>query len=199
MLITGDRNEQRRYAAILVLKELALNSATLVYSYVPQILDCIWVALRDQKVFIREGAAEALRASLKLVQIRENQMKKNLYKKLFEEAQKGIKGNTNPDIIHGSLLALCEISIHTVKFQDGRFSEICNIILKFREHRDPLVKKTIIQMIPILAELDPEQFYKDSNLSVSMTYLISQLKRDREKAVGMFFSPLIHPSFYFNR
>jgi len=199
MLITGDRNEQRRYAAVLVLKELALNSATLVYSYVPQILDCIWVALRDQKVFIREGAAEALRASLKLVQIRENQMKKNLYKKLFEEAQKGIKGNTNPDIIHGSLLALCEISIHTVKFQDGRFSEICNIILKFREHRDPLVKKTIIQMIPILAELDPEQFYKDSNLSVSMTYLISQLKRDREKAVGMFFSPLIHPSFYFNR
>jgi FKBP12-rapamycin complex-associated protein len=111
-------------------------------------------------------------------------MKKNLYKKLFDEAQKGLKPNSSPDIIHGSLLALREISIHTVKFQDSKFREICEIILKYRDHRDLLVKKTIIQMIPTLAELDPEQFYKDSHLSSSMSYLISQLKKEKEKAAG---------------
>lgn len=50
LTLLGDRNEQRRYAAVLVLKELALNSATLIYSYVPQILDLIWIPLRDTKV-----------------------------------------------------------------------------------------------------------------------------------------------------
>ena len=47
----GDRNEARRYAAVLVLKELANNASTLLYSYVPQILDLVWVALRDPKVY----------------------------------------------------------------------------------------------------------------------------------------------------
>jgi FKBP12-rapamycin complex-associated protein len=46
----GDRNESRRYAAVSVLKEMALNSATLIYSYVPQILELIWIPLRDSKV-----------------------------------------------------------------------------------------------------------------------------------------------------
>jgi serine/threonine-protein kinase mTOR len=54
-IVQGDRNENRRYAAVLVLKELALNSSTLIYSYVPQILDLIWIPLRDPKVYQRRN------------------------------------------------------------------------------------------------------------------------------------------------
>ena len=50
--LQGDRNELRRYASVLVLKELAQNAPTTVYAYVPQILDLIKVAIRDPKVIV---------------------------------------------------------------------------------------------------------------------------------------------------
>ena len=62
--LTSERNENRRFAAVLILKELARNSSTLVYPYIPGILVSIWEGLRDQKVGIRETAAEGCRPML---------------------------------------------------------------------------------------------------------------------------------------
>ncbi len=45
----GDRNEMKRHAAVLMLKELTLNAPTVMYAFVAQILDYIWLALRDAK------------------------------------------------------------------------------------------------------------------------------------------------------
>ena len=184
--LQGDRIESRRYAAVLVLKELALNSSTLIYSYVPQILDLIWIPLRDPKVSIREGAAEGLCACLSLVQVRENQLRRQLYKKLFEEVQKGLKPGNSPEIIHGALLALKEVAVHTMTASDWRFKEICELVFKFKDHRDALVRKTTINMIPTMAELDPESFYKESFLNTSISYLSSQLKKEKERSFGIF-------------
>jgi FKBP12-rapamycin complex-associated protein len=180
----GDRNEQRRYAAVLVLKELANNSSTLLYSFVSQILDLIWIPLRDQKVSIREGAAEGLAACLKLVSIRQNQIKRQLYKRLLEEAQKGLKQNQQPDVIHGSLLALGQISLHLIKANDSRLKEIISLVLQFRDHRDSLVRKTVINLIPSLAKMDPDLFFKENYLSASVMYLTSQLKKEKERNYG---------------
>lgn len=180
----GDRNEQRRYAAVLVLKELANNSSTLLYSFVSQILDLIWIPLRDQKVSIREGAAEGLAACLKLVSIRQNQIKRQLYKRLLEEAQKGLKQNQQPDVIHGSLLALGQISLHLIKANDSRLKEIISLVLQFRDHRDSLVRKTVINLIPSLAKMDPDLFFKENYQSASVMYLTSQLKKEKERNYG---------------
>lgn len=133
-----------------------------------------------------------MRACLKLTQVRENQTRRQLYKKLFDEAQKGLKPNHSPDVIHGSLLALREISIHMVKLADGKFMEICELVQKFREHRDSLVRKTVIGMIPTLAELDPDSFFKENYLSSSMNYLVGQLKKEKERAAGILLIPFIH-------
>lgn len=51
LILLADRNESRRQAAVLVLKELAQNTPTLIYAYISQILDALWTGLRDQKVF----------------------------------------------------------------------------------------------------------------------------------------------------
>lgn len=185
--LSGDRNEQRRYAAVLVIKELANNSSTLLYSYVSQILDLIWIPLRDQKVSIREGAAEGLAACLKLVSIRQNQIKRQLYKRLFEEAQKGLKQNQQPDVIHGSLLALGQISLHLIKANDIRLKEIISLVLKFRDHRDSLVRKTVINLIPALAKMDPDLFFKENYLTASVVYLTAQLKKEKERNYGNFY------------
>ena len=101
--LQGERIEQRRHAAVLILSELAANSPTLIYTYIPQILDLIWTALRDAKPSIRESAAQALDVCLVLVHQRENAMQNTWYEKLILETQKGFKIGT-AEAIHGSLL-----------------------------------------------------------------------------------------------
>jgi serine/threonine-protein kinase mTOR len=115
----------------LVIRELSITSPTLIYAFVPQILDLIWVALRDPKVIqnnlmsivylclckinIRESAADALNASFLLIQQRDSQQRRQWYRKIYDEAEKGITKINTTDSIHGSLLALRELLANTGK------------------------------------------------------------------------------------
>ena len=83
--LEGD--QQRRHAAVLVLRELAENTPTLFNVYVGSFLDHIWVALRDPKESIREGAIQALRACLTLIAKRDHRWRAQWYEKLFGEVQ----------------------------------------------------------------------------------------------------------------
>jgi FKBP12-rapamycin complex-associated protein len=106
--IQGDRS---RLAAVLVLRELAVNAPTLIYAYVPRILELIWVALRDSRNVIRENAADCLSQCLEIVQQRETPMRKTWYARIWEEVNKGLKMNS-PEATHGSLLAMRELLLH---------------------------------------------------------------------------------------
>jgi FKBP12-rapamycin complex-associated protein len=99
------KHESRRYAAVLVLKELAENAPTLFYVHVASFFDLVWSALHDNNVSIREGAVDALHAALALISERENRLRLQWYHKIYEEAQKGLRQNTVPTI-HGSLITL---------------------------------------------------------------------------------------------
>jgi FKBP12-rapamycin complex-associated protein len=181
--VLGDRNESKRYSAVLVLAELTINSPTLLYSYIPQILDLIWLPLRDPKVAIRDGAAGTLKSCLSLAQARENTVRRQWYRKIFEEIHKGFKLNSS-DAIHGSLLALRELFDSNSKFLDGRFVEICEIVLRYKEHREHLIRRTVMIMIPDLAKFEPDAFV-ESYFDHSMVYLLGQLKKEKERPVGI--------------
>ncbi|KAH9273833.1 hypothetical protein BASA83_003827 [Batrachochytrium salamandrivorans] len=160
--LQGERTDLRRFSAVLVLKELTATASSIVYSFVPQTLDLMWYALRDPKIFIREAAAEALSECLTLVQAREAQSKRHLYKIIFEECQKGFK-MASADSVHGSLLAVKEILTHTAKactsllnssdlFFDclwmvGVYSEMCETVMKFKEHKDIMIRRTVMSVI----------------------------------------------------
>jgi FKBP12-rapamycin complex-associated protein len=107
-----DRNESGRYAAVLIIKELAYNVPHLFHIYVNRVLDRIWVALRDSKVLVREGAAEALGNCLEITSKREKQMGVQAYEHIYEEAEKGLK-TTTVEWIHGSLLAVQQLLMHS--------------------------------------------------------------------------------------
>ncbi|KAI8925792.1 armadillo-type protein [Entophlyctis helioformis] len=181
--LQGDRNEARRLAAVLVLKELISNAPTILYAFVAQIIDHIWSGLRDPKVTIREGAADALSECLGIVQLRDNSLRRQWYRKIYEEAQRGVK-SSSLETVHGSLLALREILLRTSKFVDSaRYAEICDIVMRFREHREGLVRRTVISIMPNLAQFDPNQFVVH-HLASSMQYLLSQLKKEKERPVA---------------
>ncbi|XP_041377661.1 serine/threonine-protein kinase mTOR-like isoform X2 [Gigantopelta aegis] len=116
--LTGDRNEGRRHAAVLVLKELAVNTPTFFFQQIQQFFDSIFNAIRDVKPAIREGAVAALQGALAVTSQRETKatQRSQWYKQCFDESQKPFddsmhreKKMTRDDWIHGSLLIINEL------------------------------------------------------------------------------------------
>ena len=58
--LSGDRHEGRRHAAVLVLRQLAVNAPTFFFQHIQSFFDLFYNAIRDTKPAIREGAVEAL-------------------------------------------------------------------------------------------------------------------------------------------
>ncbi|WFD05627.1 non-specific serine/threonine protein kinase [Malassezia vespertilionis] len=179
-LLQGEYNENGRYAAVLIVKEIARNVPYLFHVYVMRVIDNIWVALRDPKVAVREAAAEALGACFQIISEREKQMGTQAYETTYDEAERGLK-DTSVDAIHGSLLAILKLLRHSRSFMKTRLHRTCELILRLHKHRDPLVKRTVTNLIPVLAAYDP-QYFANEYLKPVMAVLIEQLRRERDKS-----------------
>lgn len=86
-LCKGPRNEQRRYCAVLVLKELAENAPTLFSQHMKKALEYLCQVVRDPRELIRETAIAAMRACLSLMAKREETHKMDFYKRIYDTVQ----------------------------------------------------------------------------------------------------------------
>lgn len=67
-----------------------------------------------------------------------------------------------------------------------RYIEVCNQILEYKDHRDPLVRRAVIELIPTLASYNHKEF-APNYLHKTMLFLLSQLKKDRgDRTTGEF-------------
>ncbi|KAK7093536.1 serine/threonine-protein kinase mTOR-like isoform X2 [Littorina saxatilis] len=116
--LATDKSEGRRHAAVLMLKELAVNTPTFFFQQVQQFFDCIFNAIRDIKLIVRESAVEALRAALAVTSQREtkNSQRSQWYKQCFDKAEEHVddaqlkeRKMTRDEWIHGSLLIFNEL------------------------------------------------------------------------------------------
>ncbi|KAI9209819.1 armadillo-type protein [Polychytrium aggregatum] len=181
--LQGDRNENKRYASALIIAELTRTSPGVVFGSLVLLVDSIWVLLRDPKALNREAGVTALSAMLQMMSERperDAQQRRQWYRKIFEECQKNFKSGTN-DSIHASLLVYQELLLHSGEFMASRYSEVCDAVSKHKEHRDTLVRKTVILLIPTLAAYDTRSFV-DSHFSIWMNYLFTQLKREKDRS-----------------
>ena len=64
------------------------------------------------------------------------------------------------------------------------FGDVAEQILKFRIHRDPVIRKTVITLIPTLAVYDTETFIEHF-LHPTMAHLMAQLESPSDKATGI--------------
>ncbi|PGH21404.1 hypothetical protein AJ80_03321 [Polytolypa hystricis UAMH7299] len=177
--LQSERQESRRFAAVLVIRELARGSPTLLYGFVPQIFELIWVALRDSKVLIRETSAEAVSECFEILAARDMQVRQLWFGRIYDEALQGIR-SSNVDYIHGSLLTLKELLLKGAMFMNDHYHNACEIVLRLKDHRDPKIRAQIVLTIPILASYAPLDF---TNLYLHrfMIYLQAQLKREKER------------------
>lgn len=175
-----ERTENRRFAAVLILRELAKNSPTLMYQWIAQIFEVIWVALRDPKVLIRESAAEAISACFEIISPRDSQMRQLWFGRVYDEILKGFTLNTN-EAIHGSLLTMKELLDKSAMFMnEQKYKETVETVLKYREHRDPLVRREVVLIIPILASYSPTEF-ATKYLHQCMLHLQGLIRKDRDR------------------
>ncbi|KAF8659826.1 hypothetical protein AX16_001711 [Volvariella volvacea WC 439] len=179
-MISPDKPETARYAGVLILKELARNSANYFHSHINIVLDKILGPLRDPRVFVREGAAELLAACLEIVAQRDRVGRSQYLQKILTDAQSGLR-QTQPEIIHGSLLTYRELMLHAGMFMRETFLDSAEQILRFKSHRDPLIRKMIITLIPSLAAYDTQTFIENF-LHKAMAHLLTQLEKPNERA-----------------
>ncbi|KIM44660.1 hypothetical protein M413DRAFT_25110 [Hebeloma cylindrosporum] len=179
-LMQPEKPESPRYAGVLILKELARNSPTYFHSHIGIVFDNILVPLRDQRVIVREGAAELLAACLEIVTQRERQARTPYLSKILQDAQMGLK-QTQPEVIHGSLLTYRELLLHAGMFVKENFLDTADQILRFKAHRDLLVRKMVITMIPSLAGYDTQTF-TEHFLHKAMAHLLTQLEKPNERS-----------------
>lgn len=177
--LQSERQENRRFAAVLTLRELARNSPTLLYSFVSQILEVIWVALRDPKVLIRESAAEAVSACFEIIAARDAQLRQQWFSRIYDEALQGLKINS-VEAIHGSLLTIKELLLKGGMFMNDHYREACGIVSRYKDHRDLLIRRQVVALIPILASYAPLEF-ANSQLHKFMVHLQGQLKREKDR------------------
>lgn len=118
--LSEERNEGKRHAAVLVLRELAVAMPTFFYQQVSGFFEHIFNAVRDPKSNIREGAGQAIRAALVVTSQRESAKqllnKPMWYQQCFDQAMLGFgevplreKGVTKEDRVHGALIVLDEL------------------------------------------------------------------------------------------
>ncbi|KAJ4287076.1 phosphatidylinositol kinase- protein kinase tor1 [Collariella sp. IMI 366227] len=174
-----DRVEERRYSAVLVLRELARNAPTLMYPYVGFIFDQIWTGLRDPRPFIRAASSETVSACFKIIRERDQEMKQEWMDKMFTESVKGLKINT-VESVHASLLVLKELLEQGGMYMQSHYQEACEIVFRHKDARDPAIRQTVVFLIPDLANYAPAEF-SATYLHKFMVYLSGMLKKEKER------------------
>lgn len=177
--LQSERVENRRYAAVLVLRELARHAPTLVYNFVGLIFDMISVGLRDPRQLIRATAGETVSACFRIIRERDQELKRNWMNRMYQDALAGLKIG-GVEHIHGSLLVIKELLEQGGMFMHTHYQEACDIVFRYKDHRDSVIKKTIVQLIPDLANYAPAEFAR-TYLHKFMVYLSGMLKKDKER------------------
>ncbi|OTA99371.1 hypothetical protein M426DRAFT_325170 [Hypoxylon sp. CI-4A] len=182
--LQSDRIEEKRYSAVLVLRELAGNAPTLMYAYVGLIFDLIWVGLRDPRQLIRETSYEVVSACFEIIRQRDQEMKQAWMTKMYNEAIASLKLNS-VEYVHASLLVLKSLVVQGGMFMQDRYQDACEIVFRHKDHRDLAIRKTVVLLIPNLADYAPSDF-THTYLHKFMVYLTGLLKKDKERNDAFF-------------
>lgn len=174
------KQESRRLAAVLLIRELASNSPTLVYGFIPQIFELIWNAIRDPKENIRRTAAESVSACFGVMVARDSAFQAQWFQKIYTRALEGLRSTTSIDDIHGSLLILKELLQQGNMFMNEFYRSACEDVLRLKDHKEPRIRSQVVQIVPVLADYAPLDFV-NNYLHKFMIYLQAQLKREKER------------------
>ncbi|KZT51925.1 phosphatidylinositol 3-kinase [Calocera cornea HHB12733] len=174
--------ESPRWVAVLVLKELARRIPAYFHMQVFQVLNNIWVLLRDTRVQVREAAAELLSACLDILRDRDRHLKDAAFMKLIAEATQGCQSSA-VESIHGSLLAFRALFMSSDMCLRECYVDCMERVWRYRDHKDPLIRRTVVTLLPTMVFYDTQSFSTHFLYRV-MGHLMVQLKRPAERGAA---------------
>lgn len=62
------------------------------------------------------------------------------------------------------------------------YMDTCETVFRYRDHRDGLVRRAVISLIPDLAAYNPPEF-ANVYLHRSILHILSQLRKDKERSL----------------
>lgn len=176
-----DCPEGQVFSSVCILREAAENAPTLFYKSIERFFKNIWTALSHNKSWVRDAAAKALGACLKLTKRRKSQRHEEYCEDIYNSALRAFNRNASTwDAVHGALLATRELVMHAEEFCASKFTEICSCTLKYREVRDRLIRCAIIDLLPRLAAFDPNGFVQ-GYVDITVEYLLGTLRDLNER------------------
>ncbi|XP_052306680.1 serine/threonine-protein kinase TOR isoform X3 [Populus trichocarpa] len=102
---------------------------------------------------------------------------------MFEATQDGLGKNAPVHSIHGSLLAVGELLRNTGEFMMSRYREVADIVLRYLEHRDRLVRLSITSLLPRIAHFLRDRFVTNY-LEICMNHILAVLRIPAERGSG---------------
>lgn len=171
------------HVALLILRQLAENAPSLFYTHAGQFLDSVWVGLHHKDITIRLAGAAALNQALTVLSQRDSNSNVHTmwYAKLFAKARD--LGSKNPDVVHGSLLALQEILLKVNNaFMENKFKPVCDDVIKCHTgNSNKLVRQTIISLLAVLAHRQPSDFALFYLAPIMNQILLAAFKKDNDR------------------
>lgn len=194
------QHENRRHAAILIITALAENAPLLLQAYITQILEHIWVPLRDHKLIIRDDAAIALQKCMSIIYTRDVETRRKWIRILIDMASAVLNENNLVDhpesngysvsyslisnasspsneAIHGSLLVYREL----VRYLDdpyikSMFEIMYENITLYKGHKMSVIRQELTNIYPLLCRVNLELFV-EKYLHRTLYYYLLQLKK----------------------
>ena len=195
-LFSGKGIENKRYAALLVLKEFCMYAPVIAFTAITartnSCLKEILNSIKDPKMQVREAAFELIQAFLKLIENREEATRKELYNQIYSKAKADFN-STDVLALHGSFLIIEAILSHSkVDLQNDHYVEICDNVMKHKDHhKNPTIRRTMVMLIPKLAEFSVTVFVQ-KYFKELLTFIIDYINKKGNKDRGYGFVALGH-------
>ncbi|KAJ1924747.1 phosphatidylinositol kinase- protein kinase tor1, partial [Coemansia sp. S17] len=187
--LTNERDEVLRMTALQIIEALCTGASTTLFPLLPKILTQLSLHLRDHKYEFRIAAARALGACLGMMPSHDTATRSVWLGYLYEEQQRG-QGLGSVEGYHAALLTCQELIHYGGMYMQENFTSTSDLALKLKDHRDPVIHKAAISLLPVLARYSPQDFTKlnangETLMARSCNYLIGLSKtseRDRATA-----------------
>jgi FKBP12-rapamycin complex-associated protein len=87
------------------------------------------------------------------------------------------------EAIHGALLAFrCLFNQEGKYLEDSKYREAFEQIFRLREHKEFIVRKTVVSSFPGLAKHESDFFVKDY-LHFTVDFLLNQARKEKDKSI----------------
>ena len=180
----GTDNQIRRLTGIMVLRAICKNEQTVFYQHIQTCIRILSSALFDPSLEVRVIATEVLAEALQLVLNRDDGSERHSrdvikwFDTIFDSAVAGMKRGSDSSI-HGSLMTF-GVMLLNGQYLSPKLPTVYDFVLENRHRRDANIRKSVLDLIPKLANYRPRYFIQN-HMPICLKYVMKKCYSNSER------------------